>query len=181
MSAYKGFVGPHKRWDLIAGHVFTVLYERGLREHHKVLDIGCGSLRVGRLLIPYLAKGNYYGFDPNEKILQQGLINEVGSLLVLKKVNYYGNADKIPVDWMDKKFNYIFAHSIFTHAPVWMIRKYLIESYSMLNKGGYFISSFMKGIDTYIGEDWVYPGCCKYPRIFLENIEQEDLKQGFTL
>ena len=58
---YRAYVGPPKDYDLVSAMVFNLLTCLGLRQHHRVLDIGCGSLRSGRLLIPYLNKGNYFG------------------------------------------------------------------------------------------------------------------------
>jgi len=53
-----------------------------LRQHHKLLDIGCGSLRNARVLIPYLNIGNYYGIEPNYGLVNEGIANELGQDLV---------------------------------------------------------------------------------------------------
>ena len=58
---YRAYVGPPADYDLVSAMVFNLLTSMGLRQHHRVLDIGCGSLRVGRLLIPYLNPKNYFG------------------------------------------------------------------------------------------------------------------------
>src|SRR5205085_5787086 len=42
---------------------FEVARDHGLRPEHICIDYGCGSLRVGRLLIEYLAPGHYWGLD----------------------------------------------------------------------------------------------------------------------
>lgn len=39
------------------------LIENGLLPNHKFADYGCGSLRLGTELIPYLNSGNYFGLD----------------------------------------------------------------------------------------------------------------------
>jgi hypothetical protein len=51
---HRAFVGQPQRYDVAAASQFALLFLLGLREHHRVLDFGCGSLRLGRLLIPYL-------------------------------------------------------------------------------------------------------------------------------
>ena len=58
---HREYVGKPEAFDLLGGRHFVLLYLLGLREHHCVLDVGCGSLRSGRLLIQYLAPGRYYG------------------------------------------------------------------------------------------------------------------------
>jgi SAM-dependent methyltransferase len=52
---------------------FRLLTTLGLREHHSLLDFGCGSLRAGRLLIPYLLPGRYYGLEPNRCLIEDGI------------------------------------------------------------------------------------------------------------
>ena len=54
----------------------------GLREHHSVLDFGCGSLRAGRLLIPYLLEGRYYGLEPNRWLIEDAMEHELGGALI---------------------------------------------------------------------------------------------------
>ena len=58
---YTAFVGRADQYDFMGATQFRLLTTLGLREHHAVLDFGCGSLRAGRLLIPYLNEGRYHG------------------------------------------------------------------------------------------------------------------------
>jgi hypothetical protein len=62
---YRAFVGPFEQYDVIGASQFALLYALGLRQHHRLLDVGCGSLRAGRMLIAYLEPGNYAGIEPN--------------------------------------------------------------------------------------------------------------------
>src|ERR1017187_6689363 len=61
---YRAYVGLPERYDTLAVLQFKVLTDLGLREHHTVLDVGCGSLRLGRLLLPYLLPDRYVGVEP---------------------------------------------------------------------------------------------------------------------
>src|SRR5207302_381599 len=45
---YRAYVGPPEDYDLIAAMTFNLLTTLCLRQHHSLLDIGCGSLRIGR-------------------------------------------------------------------------------------------------------------------------------------
>ncbi len=47
-SHYRAYVGPPEDYDLIAAMTFNLLTTLGLRQHHSLIDIGCGSLRIGR-------------------------------------------------------------------------------------------------------------------------------------
>ena len=86
---YRAYVGPPKDYDLVSAMVFNLLTSIGLRQHHRLLDIGCGSLRVGRLLIPYLNQKNYFGVEPNKWLVEDGIANEIGKDLVkIKKPTF---------------------------------------------------------------------------------------------
>src|SRR5260370_13288520 len=51
---------------------FEYLLKHGLRPSDRMLEIGCGNLRAGRLFIDYLDAGNYYGLDISPEILLAG-------------------------------------------------------------------------------------------------------------
>ena len=44
---YRAYVGPPDEYDLVSAMTFNLLTTSGLRQGHRVLDIGCGSLRLG--------------------------------------------------------------------------------------------------------------------------------------
>src|SRR5512143_3978771 len=75
---YRAYVGPPEDYDLIAAMTFNLLTSLGLRQHHSVLDVGCGSLRIGRLLIPYLNAGRYTGIEPERWLVEEGIRRETG-------------------------------------------------------------------------------------------------------
>ena len=79
---YRAYVGPPEDYDLIAAMAFNLLTTLGLRQHHSLLDVGCGSLRIGRLLIPYLNRGKYFGIEPNEWLVREGIKRELGETLL---------------------------------------------------------------------------------------------------
>src|SRR3990172_12495843 len=75
---YRAYVGPPEKYDLVAASQFNLLTWLGLRESHFLLDIGCGSLRAGRLFIPYLLPGHYFGIEPEQWLIEDGIKNELG-------------------------------------------------------------------------------------------------------
>jgi hypothetical protein len=46
---YRAYVGWPVNFDLVAAMTFNLLTTIGLRQHHTLLDVGCGSLRSGRV------------------------------------------------------------------------------------------------------------------------------------
>src|SRR5271155_5374682 len=59
-------------WDELGQLQFDFMVREGLKPHHKLLDIGCGSLRGGIHFISYLDVGNYIEIDPNVSLLDAG-------------------------------------------------------------------------------------------------------------
>ena len=51
----------------------------GLVASDRFLDIACGSLRLGKLMIPHLHTGNYYGVEAEQEILDAGIQHELSS------------------------------------------------------------------------------------------------------
>lgn len=62
-EAVKRLAGPVSAWHRNEFRELCFLISRGLRPHHRLIDIGCGPLRAGLPLIAYLDAGNYAGFD----------------------------------------------------------------------------------------------------------------------
>ena len=58
---HRAYVGKPEEWDLVAARQVTLLLTAGLRDYHRLVDVGCGSLRAGRMLIPYLEPERYFG------------------------------------------------------------------------------------------------------------------------
>ena len=97
-SNYKAFVGPPDRYDFMGATQFRLLTSLGLRATHKLLDFGCGSLRSGKLFIPFLNQGNYYGLDPNKWLIEDGIDNELGKDILKTKKPKFSYNDNFEID-----------------------------------------------------------------------------------
>ncbi len=159
---YKAFVGPPLKYDLLGALQFTLLTAAGLRAHHKLCDIGCGSLRVGKLLIPYLDKGNYYGLEPNQWLIEEAINKEIGQNLIDIKRPVFLNNERFELNAFNERFDFAIAQSIFSHATADQVKACLKEICQSLNTDGLFLATFIWGKDDYEGNEWVYPGCVNY-------------------
>lgn len=161
-SHYRAYVGPPQDYDLIAALAFNLLTNLGLRQHHKLLDVGCGSLRIGRLLIPYLNPGNYTGIDPNQWLIDEGIAKEVGRDQVeQKRARFFcgSSLDALPAG---DTFDFVLAHSIFSHCGRDLFEKWLYEIASRLGPDGRLIATFKKGSEDCSDDGWIYPECVFY-------------------
>ena len=159
---YRAYVGPPEDYDLVSAMVFNLLTSLGLRQHHRVLDIGCGSLRVGRLLIPYLNPGNYFGVEPNEWLVRCGIQNEIGKDLV--KIKRPTFSFRSSLDGFNNNLNldYAVAQSIFSHCGKDLIQQWLSQASLHLVDNGALAATFLVDDKDYQGNGWVYPGCVNY-------------------
>ena len=159
---HKSYVGPKEQYDEIGSHQVTLLKALGLRTMSKLLDIGCGSLRAGKYLIPYLNRGNYYGVEPNQGLLKTGLVKEVGFEVYEKKMPLFAFNDKFDFSVFDEEFDFVVAQSIFSHAAPAQIETCLKNAAATMKKGGILAFSYLKGGCDYTGQSWVYPNGVKY-------------------
>jgi len=149
-------VGPTESFDKIGALQFCLLTQSGLREYHKLLDFGCGSLRGGRFFIVYLNQYNYYGIDPFPDLIQKGINEELGqSAIELKKPHFKYNSDFNLEVFGDVKFDFILAQSIFSHCARWQIEKVLHYIPFVMKPNGKFIATFKPSrITDYKGDKW---------------------------
>lgn len=170
---YKAYIGPPLKYDLVGAMQFNLLTSFGLRDFHRLLDIGCGSLRSGKLMIPFLRKGNYYGIEPNNWLIEEGIKNELGSEIISLKAPSFSNSLNFDLQSFDTKFDFLIAQSIFSHASEEQITRCLSEARLVMKQDGMFLATFVLGKKNYTGSEWVYPECVTYQHSFIMNLIKE--------
>jgi SAM-dependent methyltransferase len=173
-SHYRAYVGPPQDYDLIAAMTFNLLTTLGLRQHHSLLDIGCGSLRIGRLLIPYLNRGKYFGVEPNEWLVDEGIKRELGEGLVqIKRPTFFFTDSPEMVVEAKVSFDFALAQSIFSHCGLDLIKGWLSAVSRSLADDGALVATFLPGEEDLTQTGWVYPECVNYRPATLERAAAE--------
>lgn len=104
------------RWDETGNIQMALLRQAGLQPHHRLLDIGCGSLRLGCKAVPWLNPGNYWGTDLSADLMQRGYDLELA------------DKDRLPISQLVQDGDFSFpaipdsidfanAFGVFTHLP----------------------------------------------------------------
>ena len=169
-SNYRSWVGPEGGYDIVGASQFAVLVAMGMRENHKILDIGCGSLRMGRFCIVHLNKGHYHGLEPEKWALEDGINANLGKEIIEMKEPHFDHNQEFNLQVFNEKFDYIIAQSIFSHAHAQQIKTCLSQASSVLSEEGVFLFNWgKKGNEDYTGTEWVYPGCVHYRTDTIEN------------
>jgi SAM-dependent methyltransferase len=159
---YKSYVGPADKFELIGRTQFEHLRHWGLAANHYVLDIGCGSLRGGRFAIKILEPEHYYGVDPNQWLIDDGIKHELGAQLLRLKRPVFSNDAEFNLSVFGREFDFLMAQSIFSHTPQAQMRKILAEAAKVMHEKSIFLATYFPGETDYIGTEWRYPDGVKF-------------------
>jgi len=164
------------KWEEIGQLQFEFLINKGLQSHHKILDIGCGTLRGGRHFIKYLNIGNYSGIDISPKAIayaiqlvqQEGLSEKNPHLLVSEKKDLKFR------EFSGETFDYVLAQSVFTHLKPEHIKECFENIGHIMQENSAFYFTYVKGEEY---KQTRLEGFC-YPFSFFESLAEQ---HGFTL
>src|SRR5262249_45775147 len=152
----------------------NLLTTLGLRQHHSLLDVGCGSLRVGRLLIPYLNRGKYFGVDPNKWLVEEGIKRELGeALLQIKRPTFFFSDSPETIAQAKTSFDFAVAQSIFSHCGLDLIKNWLSAISRSLAEDGALVATFLAGEEDFPNKGWVYPECVNYRPATMRKVAAE--------
>ncbi len=113
---HREYVGG--KWDQIGNLQFEFLKAQGLEPHHVFLDVGCGSLRGGVHIIPYLEAGNYLGIEKEQILIDAGIKQELGRPLYESKQPQLVVSAAFEFPRFTKVPDFALAQSLFTHLTV---------------------------------------------------------------
>ncbi|MBB1243690.1 class I SAM-dependent methyltransferase [Streptomyces durbertensis] len=149
----------HDRWLALGRMQFDFLTANGLTTADRMLEIGCGNLRAGRLFIDHLGPGRYHGVDISPDIL----------LAAQETVAEYGLRDKLPYLTLvrdlrlahlpDGYFTVVHAHSVFSHSPLEVIDECFAHVGRVMAPGGFFDFTYNRTEGTehqVLREDFYY-------------------------
>lgn len=140
---HRGVVGG--LWDEMGALQLDFLLARGLQPHHRLLDVGCGSLRLGRLAVDRLELGHYFGTDLSPALLDAGHAAELNDAqrarLPRQNLIATGDFDFSP---LPAPIDMAIAQSVFTHLPLNHLRRCLIRLAPHMTVGGRFFVTFFE-------------------------------------
>lgn len=146
-----------------------LLLLEGLQKEDYVLEIGHGALMSAIPIMSFLEEEHYVGIDPNPWLMEASLkINDNKEIIHQKKPTFLFNTN-FDASSLGVTFDYIFAHSIMSHAAHWQLPLFLNNCANVLKEGGKVVFSIRltegneygsEGADQEThAENWQYPGC----------------------
>jgi SAM-dependent methyltransferase len=147
--------GQSHNWDQIGDLQYNFLINKGLKRNHNLLDVGCGGLRLGCRVIPYLDKGRYYGIDISQSFIDGGISEELDDNVFIGKSPSFICNGEFDFTEFDVKFDYVIAHSVFTHLPMNYIQQCLVNIRSIMSDDCVFYATYfdVSSIDI-IDQEW---------------------------
>ncbi|PTW57644.1 hypothetical protein C8N35_110123 [Breoghania corrubedonensis] len=172
---WRTWVGPPMNYDVQSAMQFQLLTNVGLREYHRLLEVGCGSLRAGRLFITYLLEGRYYGVEPNEKIMREGVVGNFGAELenspIIKdrKPSFSHNSD-FDFSFTESEVDFAIAQSIASHTGPAELKRLLTNLAQVSHDGTLCLVTYgriLNPVNEVKEDGWYYPECVAFtPRKF---------------
>jgi len=159
---HREFVGPRAEHDVNAALQFSLLTLLGLREHHTLLDVGCGALRAGRMFLVYLLPERYFGIEPEQWLVERAIEQEIGPELIRRKTPAFRNVSDFSCRAFGRTFDFALAQGVFTHAPERQIERCMREVAGCLSPTSLFVATFMEGAENHQGDEWLYPSITCY-------------------
>jgi SAM-dependent methyltransferase len=139
-----GFTGgPVEAFEAIGRLTFAMLMSEGLYPHSKLLDIGCGALRVGYWLIHFLDPHSYFGIEPNATMLKDGVSQFLEPGLVEAKQPSFDTNDRFDFSVFGERFDVVLARSVWTHAAKPHIRAMLDGFVKYTTPEAFFLTSYL--------------------------------------
>jgi cyclopropane fatty-acyl-phospholipid synthase-like methyltransferase len=128
-------------WEDMGRLQLDFLTSQGLKPEHKLLDIGCGSMRGGVHFVSYLEKGNYSGVDRDRALLDAGRI-ELESHGLLWKAPLLAEITDFGLVRLGARFDFLLAQSLFTHLDLNSVMRCLVNVTKVMNPLGRFYATF---------------------------------------
>ncbi|WP_229794273.1 class I SAM-dependent methyltransferase [Arenicella chitinivorans] len=189
MIEANGFLGvPQETFETAGRSHFVRLLEQGLCPESKVLEIGCGCLRIGYWLIRFLDTGGYAGFDPARKRIEHGRHFLFEPKMLLDKQPRFNFNAEFDTGGFAEPFDYFLACSIWTHCSKRHIQVMLDGFLENTVRDAKFIVSYLPPLgseDDYQGDLWVgtshestTPGIVRHSLVW---IQQQCKERGLVL
>lgn len=142
-NGYKGAVGAEKDWERHGVLQFEYLKLQGLMPKHRLLEVGCGTGRLARKVVPYLDEGCYEGVD-----ISPQAINAAIALSGKERWNHRrpGLSTVMPNRFSTDRrvaFDYTWAFSVFIHLPFDEMVRTMSQVAFSLAPGGVFLFSYV--------------------------------------
>ena len=113
-AARHALVGPPDLWEMKRQFQIDFLRGAGLQPQHRLLDLGCGTLRGGIPLIAHLDPGNYAGVEVRRDVLDEGR-RELADAGLAGKSPQLVHCERLAELDLGRRFDVVWAVAVLIH------------------------------------------------------------------
>lgn len=159
MMADQGFLGvPVETFEQAGREQFVALLGAGLCPESRVVEIGCGCLRIAYWLVRFLEPGCYCGIEPARNRIDYGLKYLFSADEIARKQPRFDSNANFDTSVFQTRFDFFLARSIWTHASKGGIQASLDSFARDATESGVFLASYLPAqtaAENYQGATWV--------------------------
>ena len=131
-------------WEEIGTLQFEFLRSRGLKPESYLIDIACGSLRLGVKAIPFLLPEHYLGIEKEPGLIAAGLALELGNDTRAARRPRIVISDSFEFSKFGQQADFAIAQSLFTHLPPHLINRCFENLHPWLAEKGAFFATYFE-------------------------------------
>ena len=159
MISRHGFLGvPLDTFEQAGREQLISLLNEGMNPESKIVEVGCGCLRIAYWLVRFLDPGCYYGIEPARLRVEYGLQYLFNAGEVQLKRPRFDFNPRFDTSVFGAQFDFFLARSIWTHASKLQIVATLDSFIRDSKDTGVFLVSYLPARipdEEYGGDRWV--------------------------
>lgn len=140
-TGYRAAIGGGENWDAHGDLQRDFLKSRGLKPSHRLLDIGCGTGRLARKVVPYLDRGNYHGVDIAEAAVIAATELSLEERWGERQPTFH--IGEIPPPTDVGTFDFLWSFSVFIHLPQSIMESVMGRAAAVMHPGSQFFWAYV--------------------------------------
>ena len=133
-------------WEEYGVWQLDALKSIGMAPGHRLLDVGCGAMRLGVYAADYLEDGNYFGIDAFAPYI--AVARRLAAAAGLTKKFSLLTSKEFEFDSFGVKFDFAMAQSVLTHLSGEDCHRCMAAMRKVMKPGGIFTLTYLVGRPT---------------------------------
>ncbi len=183
-DGYRAAIDDAANWERHGKLQAKFLQAMGLRPRDTLLEIGCGTGRLARKIVPYLDAGNYYGVDIS--------IAAIAAAHDIAHEEGWATRNAVmKVEWPapgSRSFDFVWAYSVGIHLPLDELHVVLWSAAERMDAGSRFYFSYKAnpanertGLKQFRKTQEAYEAVAKLAGLTFNTVDGGELEQSIAL